>query len=82
MLLIILKKLNLHANIRPANPFPRVIGITGRSDFDFIFVGKNTEELYSGIERRDLIYSGQKVLSPEEALRGMKNMATNLQEIK
>ena len=42
----ILKKLNLLFNIRPVNPFPGVIGITGRRDFNFIIVRKNTEELY------------------------------------
>jgi len=42
----ILKKLNLLFNIRPVNPFPGVIGITGISDFNFIIVRKNTEGMY------------------------------------
>jgi len=50
VLLIIRKELDLYANVRPVKPLPGVVGITGRSDFDFIIVRENTEGLYSGIE--------------------------------
>ena len=50
VLLTIRKELDLYANIRPVKPLPGIIGVTGRSDFDFILVRENTEGLYSGIE--------------------------------
>jgi methanogen homoisocitrate dehydrogenase len=50
LLLTIRKELDLYANIRPIKPFPGIVGITGKSDFDFIIVRENTEGLYSGIE--------------------------------
>lgn len=50
VLLTIRKELDLYANVRPVKPLPGVIGVTGRSDFDFIIVRENTEGLYSGIE--------------------------------
>lgn len=50
VLLTIRKELDLYANVRPVKPLPGVVGITGRSDFDFIIVRENTEGLYSGIE--------------------------------
>ena len=50
VLLTIRKELDLYANIRPVKPLPGIIGVTGKSDFDFIIVRENTEGLYSGIE--------------------------------
>ncbi len=50
VLLTIRKELDLYANIRPVKPLTGIIGVTGRSDFDFIIVRENTEGLYSGIE--------------------------------
>jgi methanogen homoisocitrate dehydrogenase len=50
VLLTIRKELDLYANIRPVKPLPGVVGVTGKSDFDFIIVRENTEGLYSGIE--------------------------------
>jgi methanogen homoisocitrate dehydrogenase len=50
VLLTIRKELDLYANVRPVKPLPGIIGVTGKSDFDFIIVRENTEGLYSGIE--------------------------------
>lgn len=50
VLLTIRKELDLYANVRPVKPLPGVVGVSGRSDFDFIIVRENTEGLYSGIE--------------------------------
>ena len=50
VLLTIRKELDLYANIRPVKPLSGIIGVTGRSDFDFVIVRENTEGLYSGIE--------------------------------
>lgn len=50
ILLTIRKELDLYANVRPIKPLPGVMGVTGRSDFDFVIVRENTEGLYSGIE--------------------------------
>ena len=50
VLLTIRKELDLYANVRPVKPLPGVVGVTGKSDFDFIIVRENTEGLYSGIE--------------------------------
>ncbi len=50
VLLTIRKELDLYANVRPVKPLSGVVGVSGRSDFDFIIVRENTEGLYSGIE--------------------------------
>jgi methanogen homoisocitrate dehydrogenase len=50
ILLTIRKELDLYANVRPVKSLPGIVGVTGRSDFDFIIVRENTEGLYSGIE--------------------------------